>query len=436
MSASRDRRLILSTAFLRAVGTGMTGVLAGLYLARLGLDAAHAGLVIGAGLGGSAAATLLATTSADAFGRRRFLVLLSLFGTAGLLAMLAARDVTPLVVFAALGMLNGMGRDRGAALVIEQAILPATTTDDRRTRTFAWYNVLQDAGHAVGSLLAGLPAWVGMAFAGGFASAGSAHAPGNAAAVTAGAAGVAAASPTADRELLLLACGLAFAALLGACVIILYLRLSPAVESAAPRARVVVSPSTRRILWRISSLFALDSLGGGFLTASLVAWFFYERFGVDAGTLGLLFFGARVLNAFSHLGAAWLARRIGLVNTMVFTHIPSSLLLVTVAIAPNFAVAAVLFLLREGLVEMDVPTRQSYVMAVVRPQERTLASGVTHLVRVAAWAVGPALAGWAMQKYSIAAPLAIAAGLKIAYDLMLWLAFRHVKPPEETATSG
>ncbi len=416
MGAARDRRILLATAFLRAVGTGMTGVLAGLYLAGLGLGAAEAGVVIGAGLAGSAATTFLATTSADAIGRRRFLVLLSLLGAAGLLAMLGARGFLPVAVFAGLGMLNGMGRDRGAALVVEQAILPATTGDAQRTRAFAWYNVLQDAGHALGSLLAGAPALIGAALVPRVAD-GAGDPSGGGARLAA--------------DLPFLALGLAFAALLGLAATALYLRLSPAVEAASPRSRARVSPATRRILWRISSLFALDSLGGGFLTASLVSWFFHERFGVSAGSLGLLFFGARVLNALSHFGAAWLAGRIGLVNTMVFTHIPSSLLLVTVAIAPNFTVAAILFLLREGLVEMDVPTRQSYVMAVVRPEERTVASGVTHLVRVAAWAVGPAIAGWAMGKYSLGAPLAAAAAMKIAYDVMLWIAFRRVKPPEE-----
>jgi MFS family permease len=178
-------------------------------------------------------------------------------------------------------------------------------------------------------------------------------------------------------------------------------------------------------------LFVLDSLGGGFLTASLVSWFFYRRFGVGEGSLGLLFFAARLLNALSHLGAAWLAKRIGLVNTMVFTHIPSSLFLITVAFAPNFAIASILFLLREGLVEMDVPTRQSYVMAVVRPEERTIASGVTQLVRMSMWAVGPAIAGWSMQTFSLGAPLGIAATMKISYDILLWGAFRHVRPPEE-----
>src|SRR5207248_3797403 len=140
----------------------------------------------------------------------------------------------------------------------------------------------------------------------------------------------------------------------------------------------------------ICALFSLDGLGGGFLTTALLSFFFFKRFGVSEGVIGMLFFGARTLNAFSHLGAAWLAERIGLVNTMVFTHIPSSLLLVTVPFAPSFPIAAALFILREGLVEMDVPTRQSYVVAVVKPEERTVASGVTYLVRLGAWAVAPA----------------------------------------------
>src|SRR6185503_13027600 len=145
--------------------------------------------------------------------------------------------------------------------------------------------------------------------------------------------------------------------------------------------------------------------------------------------------GARLLNAVSHLGAAWLAKRIGLVNTMVFTHIPSSLLLVTVAFAPTFPIAAVLFLLREGLVEMDVPTRQSYVLAVVEPEARTFASGITNLVRLAAWAVAPMFAGALMTNDSMHLPLVIGAAMKISYDLLLWRAFRGVRPPEETAAS-
>jgi MFS family permease len=163
----------------------------------------------------------------------------------------------------------------------------------------------------------------------------------------------------------------------------------------------------------------------------MLSYFFFERFGASEPVVALLFFGARLLNAVSHLGAAWLARRIGLVNTMVFTHIPSSLLLVTVAFAPSFPVAAALFLVREGLVEMDVPTRQSYVLAVVEPAERTVVSGITTLVRLAAWAVAPAFAGLLMTGDTMYLPLVIGAAMKIAYDVLLWRAFRHVRPPEE-----
>jgi hypothetical protein len=212
---------------------------------------------------------------------------------------------------------------------------------------------------------------------------------------------------------------------------LVYWRLSAQIEIPQSNVAVPLTPDSRRILWKICALFALDSLGGGFLTTALLSYFFHERFGVGVETIAVLFFIARIANAVSHFGAAWLAKRIGLVNTMVFTHIPSSVLLLTVAIAPNFTVAALLFLLREGLVEMDVPTRQSYVMAVVAPHERTTASGVTHLVRLSAWAVAPILAGVLMATTSLLLPLLIGAGLKILYDVLLWRAFRAVRPPEE-----
>jgi len=182
---------------------------------------------------------------------------------------------------------------------------------------------------------------------------------------------------------------------------------------------------------KISSLFALDSLAGGFLTTAMLSFFFIERFHASESLVASLFFGARLLNAISHLGAAWLARRTGLVNTMVFTHIPSSILLVTVAFAPSFTVAAALFLIREGLVEMDVPTRQSYVMAAVEPGERTMVSGITTLVRLAAWAIAPGFAGLLMTEHAMFLPLVIGAAMKISYDILLWRAFRGAKPPEE-----
>jgi MFS family permease len=401
---ARDLLLLYLTAFLRALSTGLIGVLLGIYLAKLRFDAAQIGYVIAAGLAGGACATLLVTLVGDRFGRKRALVCIAVLGAMGGLAASVVSTFSAILATAFLGMLNGMGRDRGAALVLEQAILPATATDGTRTRAFAWYNVLQDAGHAVGSLLAGVP----FVFR--------------------------AVLPVGEIASFRLAVGLAAVFILLTAV--LYVYLSPAVEVPAARTKTVVSPQTRRILFRISSLFAVDALAGGFLVSSLLSYFFYRRFGVAEGAVAVLFFAARTLNAFSHLGAAWLAKRIGLVKTMVFTHIPSSVFLLTVPFAPSFPVAAALFLLREGLVEMDVPTRQSYVMAVVRPEERTVASGVTHLVRVGAWAVAPSFAGALMQGVSLGIPIMIGAGMKIAYDLLLYAAFRKAKPPEETATAG
>jgi MFS family permease len=397
----RDRRLLYAAAFLRSLATGMVGVLIGIYLAKRGFDPAETGTVIGAGLLGAAAAALVVTLAGDRLGRRLALVALALLGAAGGVVVASSSSFAVVLAAAFVGMVNGMGRDRGASLIIDQAVLPATASDAERTRAFAWYNVLQDAGHAIGGLAAGAP--VLLRRIGSF------------------------------DELLSLRVAVLIYTGLVATTALFYSRLSPATEAPSATTRLRVSPDSRRILWKISSLFAIDSLAGGFLTTALLAYFFYERFGVGEAAVGVLFFGARVANAASHLGAAWLAKKIGLVNTMVFTHIPSSLLLATVAFAPSFPVAALLFLLREGLVEMDVPTRQSYVMAVVRPEERTFASGVTHLVRLGAWAVAPAFAGLLMRGTSLATPLFIGAGMKIGYDILLYVAFRRRRPPEEQA---
>jgi MFS family permease len=394
-----DRRILYASAFLRALATGMIGVLLGVYLGKLKLGASVSGFIISAGLAGGAVAALLATLRGDRWGPKRFLIGLALLSAGGGVLFSLTRDPALMAGAAFLGMLNGMGRDRGAALILEQAMLPATTTDQGRTGVFAAYNILQDAGHALGGLSAALPTVLERL-------------------------GIAR-EEQAFRISILVYSGIMLSMLL------LYLRLSAATAAAAPARPRAVSPESRRILWKIAPLFALDSLGGGFLTSALLAYFFYERFGVEQGALGLLFFGARAANAVSHLGAAWLAKRIGLVNTMVFTHIPSSLLLLTVPFAPTFWVAAALFLLREGLVEMDVPTRQSFIMAVVRPEERTFASGVTGLVRMGAWAVAPAFAGIFIRVLTQAAPLFVGAGLKIVYDVALYAAFRKVKPPEE-----
>jgi MFS family permease len=395
-----DRAIILSGAFGRALATGMIGVLIGIHLAKQGMGPAAIGSIVSAGLAGAAAAGLLVTMGGDRAGRRRTLIALSLLGAAGGLVVAVASNAWVVGAAAFLGMLNGMGRDRGAATILDQAMLPATTTDRSRTAAFAAYNVLQDVGHALGALAAALPALLRQA------------------------------APLPETGSLRVAVGLYAIILLGTAI--LYARLSPNVEhrteAAAP---VPIAPETRRILAKISALFALDSIGGGFLVSALLAYFFYERFGIDERATGLLFFAARLANAASHVGAAWLAKRIGLVNTMVFTHIPSSLLLLTVPFAPTFPIAAVLFLLRESLVEMDVPTRQSYVMAVVAPHERTFAAGVTSMVRLGGWALAPGMAGLAMAGTTLGAPLVVGATLKIAYDILLYAAFRRLPPPEE-----
>ncbi|MBI4605733.1 MAG: MFS transporter [Planctomycetes bacterium] len=394
-----SQRVVFATAFLRALATGGTGVLLGFYLSALRLSPAEVGLVVGAGLAGAAAALLAVTLAGERLGRRRTLILLAAISGAGGLAAAVGSSPAVLAACAFAGMLNGMGRDRGGALALEQAILASSARAEERTRALAWYNVIQDAGHALGSILAAAPTLLRQA------------------------AGL--------EEVASLRAAMAGLAVLSAAPLPLYLLLPASVEATRGAAAARVSPESRRMLSRICALFGLDSLAGGFLTTAMLSLYFHERFGADEGTVGLLFLGARGLNAASHLAAAWLARRIGLVNTMVFTHIPSSLLLVTVVFAPSFPVAAVLFLLREGLVEMDVPTRQSYVLAVVRPEERVAASGATNLVRLGAWAAAPALAGAVLGGASGAVPFLLGAGMKIAYDLLLWKSFRRTKPPEE-----
>ena len=394
-----DRRLLYASASLRAMALGMMGPLLGFRFAGMRVDETTAGVVSSIGLLGAALPTVLVMVAGDRLRRRTALLGVTLCAVGGGVLAAFADDVGLLAVAALLGMLNAMGRDRGACMVVEHAILPDTASDADRTKSFAWYSVFQDGGTALGGALVALPKFLraeqGM-------DAGSAM-----------------------RTSILFYAGLLLAAGVP------YALLSARVASPPIRSRARVSPESRSIVMRICALFAIDSVAGGFITSAFLTAFFVARFHVDEGTIAALFFAKSALNAVSHLGAAWLAKRIGLVNTMVFTHIPSSVLLMTVTIAPSFPVAAALFLLREGLVEMDVPTRSSYVMAVVRPEERAFASAATHLTRMAGWAAGPALAGLAASTSSLALPLLIAGGMKIVYDLLLWRAFRHVRPPEE-----
>jgi MFS family permease len=385
---------------LRSVATGMMGPLLGFYLAGLAYDERTIGFLVSAGLAGAAAATAWVTLFGRALERRTALLAVAGLNIAG--GAVAALASGPWVVGAAafVGMLNGMGRDRGACLVLEQAMLPETADPAARTRAFAWYSVMQDAGTALGGLASALPGLLR---------------------TTAGV-----------EPLFALRLSLGVYLVLVALAAAPYLLMSRDIARPRASAGLRISPRSRGILAKLCALFAVDSVAGGFLTATFLTLFFRTRFGIDEQTIGVLFFARSILNALSHVGAAWIARRIGLVNTMVFTHIPSSLFLLTVTFAPTFPIAAVLFLLREGLVEMDVPTRTSYVMAVVQEDERPFASGATHLVRMAGWAIAPAFAGLAAGSAdSLAVPLWIGAGMKITYDLLLYAAFRGVRPPEE-----
>lgn len=400
MDYPRDRHRLYCAAFLRATGFSMMAVLLGAYLVKLDVTPFDRGMIIAVGLGSCTLVAGIITRYGDRLGRRRMLIAIALMSGIGGALLAMATSLWAIAVAAGIGMLNAMGKDRGAALVLEQAMIPATVQNRKRTSAFAWYHVAQDIGHALGAGAAATPILFhhfGM------------------------------------DELTALRWAMGAASLLVMASAVCYSGLSTTTEIAKHATQIPMSPATRKVVRRISGLFLIDAVGGGFLTTTWLSAFFIEHFSADLPTISALFVAARILNAVSHLGAVWLARHIGLVNTMVFTHIPASLFLLSVPIAPNFTVAAILFLLREGLVEMDVPTRQSYLMAVIGPEDRTRASGVTSIVRMGGWTIGQACAG-AVGQVTLGLSLTVGAGMKIVYDLMLYSAFRSVKPPEELDT--
>jgi MFS family permease len=394
------RRTLFAAAFLRALAIGLMAVLIGLYTARLGFNATQIGAVLSSALWGAALAALLTLLLGPRFTQRSLLVTLSALPALGAVVLISAEAFSIVLAAAFVGMFNVHGRDRGAIPILEQALLPLTATDADRTKTFAWYNVLLDAGYAGGGLLAALPTLF---------------------------------EETLGLDTITaMRCAIALFCVLYGAAAILYARLPAAIPRAESVSLARLSPESRPIVWKISALFFVDAFGGGFIGSALFAYFFAEQFGVSAAHVAILFAAGRVLSALSHFAAAWLAGRIGLVNTMVYTHIPSSILLFTIVATDTFWVAALLFLLREGLNEMDVPTRQSYTMAVVRPEERMAVAGATSLVRSTGWAAAPVFAGMLMTAGGLGLPLVFAGVTKIAYDLMLWREFRKVKPPEES----
>ena len=288
--ADSDRRLIYAAAYLRGLAAGAISVLAAVYLAKRGFREAEVGLVLTAGFIGVACGTAYGTFLADRVGRRRSLVGLAMLAAAGGASLALFESGTALGVAAFLGMLNTQGTDRGAAQALEQAILPATAPDHERTQVFAWYNALHDTGGASGALLAALPELLRESF------------------------GVA--------ELRAYDSTIFTYAVLLVAVALIYARLSATTERGAPVAGHVADPRTRNAVRNLALLSAMDSFGGGFIGSALIAWFLYLRFGVSEGALAALFLAARIMTVLSHFAAAWLSRRIGLVNTMVFTHMP------------------------------------------------------------------------------------------------------------------
>lgn len=402
---SRDGKGILVARGLRNFAYGFLSVLLGIYLEALGFTAAHVGGVLMATLLGSALLSLLFAAVADRWGRRRVLA-----GSAGLMAIAgtiyALGAPYPVLLLGALtGTLGTTSGEVGPFLSLEQAILPETCPDTRRTQLFSLYNLQGSVAASLGALCAGLPALLQDRF------------------------GI--------ERLAALKVMLVLYALLALATMHLFLRLSPSVEAGSNRSGTSQAPlhRSRRIVLRLSALFGLDSLAGGFVVQSLIAFWFFRRWGAGPEVLGPLFLFAGLLQAASYLVAAKVAGRIGLLNTMVFTHLPANVLLMLIPAMPSLELAAACLLARMSLSQMDVPTRQSYIVAVVDPEERTAAASLTNVARNVAQATTPALAGYAMEVLSLGLPFLLGGGLKIVYDLLLLAAFRHVKPPEEQERS-
>jgi predicted MFS family arabinose efflux permease len=396
---TRDGRLILAARAVRTFAYGFLSVLLGLYLKEVGFSPPQIGAVLTATLLGSAALTVLFTPLADRYGRRRLLLLSTLLMAGSGVVFAFSRSYPVLILASLTGTVGVTAGEVGPFLSLEQTMLPQTVGDRRRTSLFALYNVVGALAGSFGALFAGTP--VLLQRAAGF--------------------GV---------EASLQAMFLAYA---GCALVALGLtaRLSGSVERATPDLPRGGLRRSRGIVLRLSALFGLDSLAGGFVIQSLIAFYFNQRWGAGPAVLGQLFLWAGLLQAGSYLVAARVAARIGLVRTMVFTHLPSNVLLMAIPFAPTLGIAIALLLARFALSQMDVPTRQSYIVAVVDADERIAAAGITNIVRNVAQAATPALGGAAMQVVGLGVPFFVGGGLKIVYDLLLYGMFRNVRPPEE-----
>jgi MFS family permease len=399
-----DGYILFGTRLIRMFAYGFLSVVLVLYLAQLGLSEGLIGLLLSLTLLGDAGISLWMTTSADRFGRRRTLVAgaaLMLF--AGVIFALTD-SVALLLIAAIIGVISPSGYEVGPFLAVEQAALSQIVQDERRTPVFGWYNLVGSFATAAGALSGGgmtqLLQRAGML-------------------------------PLNSYRTIVILYGL-----IGLLLALLFTRLSSSIETAHPgSARTwfhLGLHRSRGIVLKLSALFGLDAFAGGFVVQSLIAYWFHIRFGVEPAALGAIFFGANVLAGISALAAAWVAARIGLVNTMVFTHLPSNLLLMLVPLMPNLPLAIIVLFMRFSISQMDVPPRQSYTMAVVAPDERSAAAGVTGIARSVGAAISPTFAGaFLSNPVLLGAPFFMAGGLKLIYDILLYRNFREIKQREQ-----
>ena len=405
-----DVRLLFVTRFVRLFAYGALSVVLVLHLVAIGIDEAAVGVLLTATLMGDTIVSLLLSTQADRVGRRRVLI-----AGAVLMAMAGAVFASThrwwlLLLAGIVGIVSPSGHEVGPFLAIEQAALAQLVAADRRTAVFAWYALTGSLATALGSLAGGLMAQMRL---------GSLLVPADA-----------------YRSVIVL-----YAAV-GGVLALAFFRLSrglepaPADRAGAPGLRWMSGiHRSGATVWRLSALFGLDSFGGGFVVQGFTAYWFHLRFGLDPGSLGLLFLAANLLAGCSALLAASLAARIGLINTMVATHLPSNVLLILVPLMPTLPLAIAVLLLRFSISQMDVPARQSYTMAVVSPDERSAAAGITGVARTLGAAISPMFAGALLARAEwIDVPFFLAGGLKIAYDLLLYRSFVALRPPEEKAS--
>jgi len=402
---SKDGKLVLAARVTRTFAYGFLSIVLAIYLKLIGFNDIVIGLVLASTLVNSVIFTLIASFYADRLGRRNMLVIYAALMSISGAIFLATEDYLALIAAALIGTINVTGSETGAFLSIEQALLPQTVSNVRkRNIIFALYNMAGTFAMSVGILLSGLPTILQHQF--GLSQIES------------------------IKPLFMLY------SILGIIVMIIYFMLSKKIEltsdQIAKPLTQVLSPETKKIVGKLSGLFSLDSFAGGFVIQSIVAFWFFTKFGLDLTTLSYIFSIAGVLTAFSFLAAARIADKIGLVNTMVFTHIPSNILLILVGFAPTLPLAIAFYLGRMALSQMDVPTRQSYIVSVVKEEERTASTGITNISRNISQAVSPSLTGYILQALPVlSAPFVFGGILKIAYDLALYLNFKNIKPAEE-----